>query len=134
MAAEKTIANDQRDPSQTDGPDRRRAPRVLVNLEVDFASQDNFLFAYIKDISATGIFVRTDAPEAPGTRLNLRFRNPDDRDQILDLEGEVIWVNPYRPGNADSLNPGMGIRFVDLDQDDRLTLRMLVKTFAFLDD
>ena len=39
--------------------ERRRAPRVLLNLEVDYASEDNYLFAYITDISATGIFVRT---------------------------------------------------------------------------
>src|SRR6185295_7182160 len=53
--------------------ERRRAPRVFVDLEVDYASEDNYLFAYITDISATGIFVRTTTPEAPGTHLNLRF-------------------------------------------------------------
>ena len=53
--------------------ERRRAPRVLLNLEVDYASEDNYLFAYITDISATGIFVRTTAPEQPGTHLNLKF-------------------------------------------------------------
>ena len=53
--------------------ERRRAPRVLVDLEVDYASEENYLFAYITDISATGIFVRTTTPEAPGTHLNLRF-------------------------------------------------------------
>src|SRR5882762_3188284 len=76
--------------------DRRRAPRVLVDLEVDYALEDNYLFAYITDISATGIFVRTTTPEPPGTHLNLRF-SPDDSVSI-ELEGEVIWVNPYRPG------------------------------------
>ena len=58
--------------------DRRAAPRVLVDLEVDYASEDNYLFAYITDISETGIFVRTTTPEPPGTHLNLRFR-PDER-------------------------------------------------------
>ena len=61
-----------------DAAERRAAPRVLVDLEVDYASEDNYLFAYITDISETGIFVRTTSPEQPGTRLNLRFR-PDGR-------------------------------------------------------
>ena len=52
--------------------DRRAAPRVLVDLEVDYASEENYLFAYITDISETGIFVRTTTPEQPGTLLNLR--------------------------------------------------------------
>ena len=55
--------------------ERRRAPRVLVDLEVDYASEENYLFAYITDISATGIFVRTTTPEQPGTHLNLRFKD-----------------------------------------------------------
>ena len=110
--------------------ERRRSPRVLVNLEVDFASEDNYLFAYITDINVTGIFVRTTSPESPGTQLNLRF-SPDDSGPI-ELEGEVIWVNPYRPGTPDNLHPGMGIRFVGLDDESRERLFRLIRRFAYL--
>lgn len=119
--------------SQQFGAERRRAPRVLVNLEVDYGNQDNFLFAYIRDISVTGIFVRTDTPDEPGTRLNLRF-TPQGSAKILDVEGEVIWVNPYRPSDNDCIYPGMGIRFVDLTGDQLSRLTELVTTFAYLDD
>jgi uncharacterized protein (TIGR02266 family) len=110
--------------------DRRRSPRVLVDLEVDFASEDNYLFAYITDISVTGIFVRTTNPESPGTQLNLRF-TPDDSGP-LEIEGEVIWVNPFRPGTPDNLHPGMGIRFAALDDDVRERLLGLIRRFAYL--
>ena len=111
--------------------ERRRAPRVLVDLEVDYALEDNYLFAYITDISATGIFVRTTTPEQPGTHLNLRFQ-PDGLGEPIEVEGEVIWINPYRPGTPDNLHPGMGIRFVDLDDDIRAQLLELVRRFAYL--
>lgn len=113
--------------------ERRRAPRLLVDLEVDYASEENFLFAYITDISATGIFVRTTTPELPGTLLNLRF-SPDGRGAptSLEVEGEVIWVNPYRPGQPDNLHPGMGIRFVGIDDDVRQALLELIRRFAYL--
>ena len=65
--------------------ERRRSPRVLVDLEVDCASEDNYLFAYITDISATGIFVRTTTPEQPGTHLTLRLSSepgPDARTTV----------------------------------------------------
>ncbi len=110
--------------------ERRRAPRVCVDFEVDYASEENYLFAYITDISATGIFVRTIAPEPPGTHLNLRF-SPDDGGPI-EVEGEVIWINPFRPGAPDNLHPGMGIRFVDLDDDVRDRLLELIRRFAYL--
>ena len=110
--------------------ERRRAPRMLIDLEVDYASEENYLFAYITDISATGIFVRTTTPEAPGTQLNLRFSS--ETAGAIEVEGEVIWVNPYRPGKPDNLHPGMGIRFLSLDNELRDRLLELIRRFAYL--
>lgn len=117
-------------PVPVNDAERRTAPRVLIDLEVDYASEDNYLFAYITDISATGIFVRTTTPEAPGTHLNLRFSS--ERARHIEAEGEVIWVNPYRPGTPDNLHPGMGIRFISLDSDLRDRLLELIRRFAYL--
>jgi uncharacterized protein (TIGR02266 family) len=123
--------SDKSNDSTQDGAERRQWQRVLVDLQVDYGEQDNYLFAYIKDISATGIFIKTQKPEEPGTQLNLRF-TPSDGGQELQLEGEVIWVNRFRPGNPESLNPGMGVRFVGLDAEQRDRLDQFVKTFAYL--
>jgi len=114
------------DPVSISDAERRRAPRVLVDLEVDYASEENYLFAYITDISATGIFIRTTSPEQAGTHLNLRFA------KTIEIEGEVIWVNPYRPGAPDNLHPGMGVRFVGLDDEVRGQLLELIRRFAYL--
>ena len=114
------------------GRDRRQFERVLVDLEVDYKGEDTFLFAYITDISAMGIFVRTNTPEPAGTRLNLRFTPPGPGRAPFEFEGVVIWINPYRPG--ENLNPGMGVQFVDLAPGQREQLTELVKTFAYLDD
>src|SRR5262245_395877 len=110
--------------------ERRRSPRMLIDLEVDYASEENYLFAYITDINATGIFVRTTTPEAPGTQLNLRFSS--EHAGPIEVEGEVIWVNPYRPGAPDNLHPGMGIRFLSLDNELRDRLLELIRRFAYL--
>jgi len=115
------------------GAERRRSQRILLNLEVDYGSEDTYLFAYITDMSAMGIFVRTNNPEAPGTMLNLRFTLPGDEDP-LELEGKVMWVNSFRPGDFSNIHPGMGVRFVDMDQDQRRAMRRLVRTIAYLDE
>lgn len=120
-------------PGENEREDRRAWKRVLVDLEVDYGNEDNYLFAYIRDISVTGIFVRTNTPEAPGTRLNVRF-TPHGAEHPLELEGEVIWINPYRPGHSDNLHPGMGIQFVELGDDQRRRLAEFIKTFAYLSD
>lgn len=115
------------------GRERREHERVEVSLEVDYRADETFLFAYITDISAMGIFVRTIAPEEPGTRLLLRF-TPPGGEEALEFEGEVIWINPHRPGDPEHRNPGMGIQFVDLSEEQRDLLLHLVRTFAYLDD
>lgn len=121
------------DDRRADDQDRRKSHRILVDLEVDYQCEDTFLFAYITDMSAFGIFIRTNNPEPPGTRLNLRFRLPEGA-ETLALEGEVIWINPFRPGDFNNLNPGMGVKFVDLTPDLVKRLMDLIRRVAYLED
>jgi type IV pilus assembly protein PilZ len=115
------------------GHDRRQSQRILVDLEVDYRCEDTFLFAYITDLSALGIFIRTNNPEPPGTPLNLRFTLPGD-EKPLELEGEVIWINPFRPNQFDNINPGMGVRFSEMNPELKQRLVRLVRKIAYLED
>src|SRR5262245_11065009 len=114
------------------GSERREHERVLVNFQVDYQCNDTFLFAYITDLSAMGIFIQTEKPHAPGTPLNLRFQPAGGPE--LDVEGRVIWVNQPRPGRPSTGNPGMGVQFVDLTPAQREQILSLVRTFAYLTD
>ncbi len=114
------------------GIDRRIHTRVTVDIEVDYKSADTFLFAYITDISAMGIFIRTNSPEPPGTLLNLSFMPPGGPQ--INLEARVMWINPFRPDSYDNINPGMGVQFVDLSPEQREQIVQLVRTFAYLSD
>ena len=104
----------------------------MVDIEVDYKSADTFLFAYITDISAMGIFIRTNAPEPPGTLLNLSFTPPGGPQ--VNLEGRVMWINPFRPSSYDNINPGMGVQFIELTPQQREQIVNLVRTFAYLSD
>mgnify|MGYP002148115481 FL=1 len=126
---------DEKDPSRPErrsGADRRQHERVLVDWSVDYRASDTFLFAYISDISAMGIFVRTPTPEPAGTRLNLRFSPPGG--PPMEVEAQVIWINPPRDDGDASRQPGMGLQFVDLTPLQREQVLRLVRTFAYLPD
>ncbi|MDY0003560.1 MAG: TIGR02266 family protein [Polyangia bacterium] len=112
---------------------RRVTERVLVDLEVDYASDDTYLYAYARNISALGIFLQTRDPQPRGTRLNLRFVLPGSAERIQ-VEGVVRWVNPYRPGDRDNLNPGMGVEFVSLTEEQRMQIVDLIRLIAYLPD
>jgi type IV pilus assembly protein PilZ len=108
---------------------RRTFERYPTRISVDYSSGDNFLFAYIQNISEMGIFIRSDDPLPIGTRLELRFGTDED-ESPFEMEGEVVWINPVRLG--DNPNPGMGIRFVTLTPDLRERVVGLVRTIAYL--
>jgi uncharacterized protein (TIGR02266 family) len=112
---------------------RSRTALVFHGVEVDCGDQETFLFTYLRNPEATGIFVRTTSPREPGTAVSLRFQ-PDHAPQRLALDGHVIWVNPYRPADASHVSPGMGIRFLDLTGAERTHLFGLVKRLALLVD
>lgn len=44
----------------------------------------------------------------------------------------MIWINPYRPGNMNNLHPGMGLKFIELEDDLKAQLLELVRRFAYL--
>src|SRR5688572_11211274 len=79
-------------PLSLGGSDRRSTTRVLIDLEVDCEGEGVYLFAISRDLSVTGIFVRTLEQFPRGTRLNLRLCAgvPDDLEppRQLTIEGE----------------------------------------------
>jgi type IV pilus assembly protein PilZ len=122
------MSNDDDDRS---GIERREHQRFDTSVAVDYASGDTFLFAYLTNISAMGIFIRTEDPLAVGTRLRLRF-HVDESDPLV-LEGEVAWINPVRT-KGENINPGMGVRFIQLTPERREQVVALVRTVAYLRD
>jgi type IV pilus assembly protein PilZ len=114
------------------GAERREHQRFDTSIAVDYASGETFLFAYLQNISEMGIFIRTDHPAVIGTRLRLRFHS-DAEEHPLTLDGVVTWINPLR-ASGDNLNPGMGVRFMELSPDKREQVVSLVRTVAYLHD
>ncbi len=116
-------------PSAAEGMERRSHPRVEVTWPVDYAAGDTFLFATITNVSALGIFIASHAPPPVGSALTMRFTPPDN--PPFEVHGEVAWVNPLRD-DGDDVNPGFGVRFIDLDPDMRERLVSLVHAIAYL--
>lgn len=111
--------------------DKRITKRVTVNLKVDCEYQGNFLFENATNISEHGIFIETREPKEPGTMIKLQFNIPESSKKI-EVLGEVIWVNPYRAGSGVDYNPGMGIKFVNMNEIDKEKILSLVKRIAVL--
>lgn len=111
--------------------ERRHFDRYEVEWAVDCVASDTFLYASITNISEMGIFVRTLEPLRVGTLLRLNFAPPGG--EAFTLDGCVAWVNRVRE-NGDNPNPGMGVRFVELQLEDRERLVSIIRTIAYIRD
>lgn len=99
---------------------QRRSLRRLSNLPVNYWVGEDLHLQYCFDLSADGMFiiVTEDAPPPVGTRLALRFWLPSS-DKLVATPANVVWLNTPGEGLRISHPPGMGVRFVDLDPEDR---------------
>jgi type IV pilus assembly protein PilZ len=110
--------------------DRRSNERFAVEWAVDCVGDETFLYAEVTNISQMGIFVACDEPFEVGTLLTLKFK-PRDSDLEFSLPGRVQWVNRSN-AFAQSRNPGMGIRFVELCGEDRERIVEAIHTIAYV--
>ncbi len=101
---------------------RRIAAERMITLE--FPHCGAFFAEYSSNISMTGMFIRTDRIQSPGTVAAFEF-NLADGSGLIRGEAEVVWVRqrheaPDRPA-------GLGLRFVRLDDVGRQQIRRAVE-------
>jgi type IV pilus assembly protein PilZ len=109
---------DKPDPSK-----QRQSDRLQHELLVAYRTVDNFVTDWATNISKGGLFINTRSPMPVGTIVRLMISLPDAAFPF-DLKGRVIRVNEYdNPGN---LVPGMGVEFLDIDDEKRLRIERFV--------
>ena len=101
---------------------RRIAVERMITLE--FPHRGAFFAEYSSNLSMTGMFIRTDRIQRPGTVAAFEF-NLADGSGLITGEAEVVWVRrrhqgPDRPA-------GLGMRFTRLDKEGRELIRRAVE-------
>jgi len=109
--------------------DQRKFKRIPVTLTLRLNEPESNVFASFeaKDLSEGGVFVRSSLLWEPGDRFDLRFTLPGTEREIR-VSGEVVRAEDRYllfPNLADCEPPipGMGIRFLDLSDEDRRIIR-----------
>lgn len=92
-----------------------------------FGSREDLKEAWTVDISKGGMFIRTDAPPAFGTKLSIRFTTPDGN---LALDAEVVHVVDAENAKAFNQPAGVGVQFTDLSGEVRTQFEQYVDGLA----
>lgn len=98
--------------------ERRRWPRVPVHLWGETTDGEATYFHQAADLSAGGVFFETAIPLPVGTVVSVRLDEPAGG---AFFEGRGVVVNVPDHGR-----PGMGVRFVDVDEAGRARLEAAV--------
>ena len=106
------------EPSEHSAEQPREFPRFEVNAYVDFTGNEVLLFHRIQNISLGGVCIQTTGVEEVGTLVDLVLNFPE-LDASIAVTGEVVWANREPPMD-------MGIRYVDLDEERKDTLRKYI--------
>jgi Tfp pilus assembly protein PilZ len=94
---------------------RRRAARRARRVQIHFWRQgeSTAYVGYTTNISMTGMFVATNSPVAPGTRIRAEVV---DRDRGFMIEGVVAHARKVRTELARVTQSGMGVRFLSVEE------------------
>ncbi len=91
---------------------KRQSPRVRMQAQVDFESDDNFFNGFSANISDGGVFVATVNLLPLGTNVDVGFTLPTG--ERIECKSVVRWVREVDDKQPE-IFPGMGLQFVDLD-------------------
>lgn len=105
--------------------EKRASPRVRASfhLHLVYDDLDQLVESYSHDISEGGIFVKTDSPMPVGSRVQLKISIVHQELQYINAVGEVVHSTEKNGGLPPT---GMGIRFVEIDEESKQFLKDFV--------
>ena len=106
--------------------DSRRVP-LATKVQFKFDRFSGFISEYSANISPTGMFIVSSAPEPPGRILELEFRMGDGF-EIIQGRGEVVWSRSV--GDGPLQPPGMGIRFLEMSEGSKDLIYRIVDRYV----
>ena len=106
--------------------DRRVHSRQPIELKVEYKRLNTFFSDYTQNISKGGTFIRTSKPLDIGTEFVFKLFVPK-LAEPLQIHGQVQWTVSEEDAEASGVEPGMGIRFVYTENEERATIERSVE-------
>lgn len=93
---------------------RRYLPSPLLVVRQSGPSDCKVFFGYARNISRGGLYISTVNPREPGSRFELEVPIPP-LGRCVTCLCEVVWKRDFT--HTSPYDPGMGMKFIDLDEE-----------------
>jgi len=105
---------------------RRERRRHRFELEVGVSSPHRFYTGLVRNISAGGLFIQTEADLSTGDEVDVRFTIPGSS-HVFEKKAQVRWIRPHDPYGADSTLTGVGVKFLELSDEEAKLLNAFIR-------
>lgn len=99
------------------GAERRKHPRLKLEIDVDVTSGHNFFSTHTRDASEGGLFIETSLPLPIGSEVHVVIRLPGQPG--LEVAAEVAWALTDPAGAIE----GLGLRFLSMPERSRQAIQ-----------
>ncbi|MCB0325999.1 MAG: PilZ domain-containing protein [Bdellovibrionales bacterium] len=94
--------------------EKRKYPRIEAKIKVSFHSKEELSLEYTRNISAGGIFLKTDKLLDPNSEIELTLDLPEKQGEVQ-IKGKVMRVmSMSHPVDPEKMVYGVGVRFINL--------------------
>jgi CheY-like chemotaxis protein len=92
----------------------RRTPRLLYETLVTFVHEESTarFFGHSYNVNLGGVFIRTLTPPPSQSRIEVRFRPPCGRGDVVGV-AQVVWRREFASSGGPASPPGVGVQFVE---------------------
>lgn len=106
--------------------DKRNHKRYTAIFSVRFQNENAFIDAYTRDISAGGLFIKTNVFPPINSTVLIKLHPPHAGNPI-ELLGRVVHVIDAEKAKKLGREPGFGIEFVDMDDEKKAAIESIIK-------
>src|ERR1043165_1442151 len=99
-----------------------RSSRVAMKVVITMSDGRTSTVTFCRNLSEGGMFLECVNPPAHGSVLKIEFVMPNNMRKIL-VQARVVWVRQSREGDE---NPGIGVRFENIDDASREEIKSAV--------
>ncbi len=94
---------------------QRSDPRISAQVEVTVSGPHNFFTGFTQNLSKGGLFVATHQVFGIGTEFDIELTLERKR---ITVTAKVCWVRENTPFLPEGIEPGMGLSFVRISDED----------------
>ena len=104
----------------------RMGPRIQKSISLTYKDRKAFVSAVTGNISAEGLFIRTDSPLEKGESFLLKLQLPEMAEPLI-VPSQVVW-NRKKSEQTEAAPAGMGIKFGEMSPKDEEALKKYLQS------